>query len=193
MVQARAAKRSRISSRQVEDPKRSRRALASSPPTKRRSQRLFAVRRADSKDREAILNCLACAFAPYRNSYTPAAFTDTVLDPELVQDRLREMCVFVAVSKEGVVVGSLALRASGDEGHLRGMAVLPHWQGTGVAAALLYAAEAVIRNQHCKRVTLNTTEPLARAMRFYERHGFSRSGRVSDFFGMPLHEWVKFL
>jgi ribosomal protein S18 acetylase RimI-like enzyme len=154
---------------------------------------LFAVRRADSKDGEAILNCLASAFAPYRNSYTPAAFMDTVLDPELVQDRLREMCVFVAVSKEGVVVGTLALKASGDEGHLRGTAVLPHWQGRGVAAALLDAAEAVIRNQRCKRVTLNTTKPLARAMRFYERHGFSRAGRVSDFFGMPLHEWVKFL
>ena len=155
-------------------------------------KRLFAVRRADSNDGEAILNCLAFAFAPYCNSYTPAAFRDTVLDRELVQDRLRQMCVFVAVSKEGVV-GTLALSASGDEGHLRGMAVLPDWQGKGVAAALLDAAEAVIRNQRCKRVTLNTTEPLARAMRFYERHGFSRSGRVSDFSGMPLHEWVKFL
>jgi hypothetical protein len=30
-------------------------------------------------------------------------------------------------------------------------------------------------------------------MRFYSRHGYILSGRVSDFFGMPLHEWVKFL
>src|SRR5215831_7453824 len=113
MVQARAAKRSGISPRRVEDRKRRRRGWASSPPAKRRSQRLFAVRRAYSKDGEAILNCLASAFAPYRNSYTPAAFMDTVLDPELVQDRLREISVFVAVSKEGVVVGTLALKASG--------------------------------------------------------------------------------
>jgi len=102
------------------------------------------------------------------------------------------MCVFVAVS-EGNVVGTVACAACGEEGHLRGMAVLPDWQGSGVASALLQAAEAEIRNQRCKRVTLDTTEPLARAMRFYARHGFTRSGRVSDFFGMPLHEWVKFL
>ena len=73
------------------------------------------------------------------------------------------------------------------------MAVLPDWQGSGVAAALLQAVEAEIRNQGCERVTLNTTEPLARAMRFYVRHGFTRFGRVSNFFGTSLHEWVKFL
>jgi len=156
------------------------------------SQRSFSIRRAASNDGEAIVACLAAAFAPYSNSYTPAAFTDTVLDPRLVQHRLREMCVFVAVS-EGSVVGTVACLASGEEGHLRGMAVLPNWRGSGVASALLEAAEAEIRNQRCKRVTLNTTEPLARAMRFYARHGFTRSGRVSDFFGMRLHEWVKFL
>jgi N-acetylglutamate synthase-like GNAT family acetyltransferase len=156
------------------------------------SQRSFTIRRAASNDGEAIVACLAAAFAPYSNRYTHAAFTDTVLDPRLVQHRLREMCVFVAVS-EGNVVGTVACAASAEEGHLRGMAVLPDWQGSGAASALLQAAEAEIRNQRCKRVTLDTTEPLARAMRFYARHGFRLSGRVSDFFGMPLHEWVKSL
>jgi N-acetylglutamate synthase-like GNAT family acetyltransferase len=155
------------------------------------SQRSFTIRRAASNDGEAIVACLAAAFAPYSNSYTSTAFTDTVLDPRLVEDRLREMCVFVAVS-EGKVVGTVACAASGEQGHLRGMAVLPDWQGSGVASALLQAAEAEMRNQRCKRITLDTTEPLERAMRFYARHGFRISGRVSDFFGMPLHEWVKF-
>ena len=66
-------------------------------------------------------------------------------------------------------------------------------QGRGVASALLQAAEAEARSQHRMRVTLDTTEPLTHAMGFYERHGFTRSGRVSDFFGMALHEWVKWL
>jgi len=113
-----------------------------------------------------------------------------VLDSQSIEHRLSDMCVFVAVS-EGDVVGTIACAATGDEGHLRGMAVLPDWQGTGVASALLEAAEAEIRNQCRKRITLNTTEPLARAMSFYEHHGFTRSGRVSDFFSMPLYEWVK--
>lgn len=155
-----------------------------------RCQRVFALRRADSNDGGSILACLAEAFAPYRNDYTPAGFADTVLDAHSIQHRLSETRVFVAVS-EGGVVGTIACAATGDEGHLRGMGVLPDWQGKGVASALLQAAETELRNQRCMRVTLDTTEPLMRAMRFYERHGFTRSGRVSDFFGMPLHEWVK--
>src|SRR4029450_12955153 len=103
------------------------------------SQRSFTIRRADSNDGEAIVACLAAAFAPYCNSYTPAAFTDTVLDSRLVQHRLRELCVFVAVS-EGNVVGTLACSASGEEGHLRGMAVLADWQGSGVASGLVQGA-----------------------------------------------------
>src|SRR5215510_9718682 len=99
------------------------------------SQRSFTIRRADSNDGEAILACLAAAFAPYHNSYSAAGLADTVLDSESVQRRLRQMYVFVAVS-EGNVVGTLARAASGKEGHLRGMAVLPDWQGSGVAAAL---------------------------------------------------------
>jgi enoyl-CoA hydratase/carnithine racemase len=48
-----------------------------------------------------------------------------------------------------------------------------------------------LRALNCKRVTLDTTEPLTRAIRFYERNGFRQSGRVSDFFGMKLIEYVK--
>jgi GNAT superfamily N-acetyltransferase len=71
------------------------------------------------------------------------------------------------------------------------MAVLPTWQGAGVAALLLDAAERELRDQRCSLVALDTTEPLRRATRFYEKHGYRASGRVSDFFGMPLFEYVK--
>jgi ribosomal protein S18 acetylase RimI-like enzyme len=71
--------------------------------------------------------------------------------------------------------------------------VLPEWQGTGVAAALLRAAEDQLRESSCFYVTLNTTEPLQRAVRFYQRHGFSSTGEISDFFGMRLHEYSKSL
>jgi len=30
-------------------------------------------------------------------------------------------------------------------------------------------------------------------MRFYEKNGFRRSGKVTDFYGMPLFEYVKTL
>ena len=43
----------------------------------------------------------------------------------------------------------------------------------------------------CQRIALDTTQPLERAMRFYEKNGYQRSGKVSDLFGMPLVEYVK--
>src|SRR5690242_14211243 len=101
------------------------------------------------------------------------------------------MQIFVAASQDGIV-GTIACgSANADEGHLRGMAVLPNWQGLGVAEALLQTAEADLMARGCKRITLDTTEPLQRAMRFYEKHGYTKSGAVTDFFGMRLHEYEK--
>src|SRR5262249_16302573 len=50
-----------------------------------------------------------------------------------------------------------------------------------------------LRAGGCVRITLDTTAPLERAVAFYERNGFARTGRVRDFFGMPLHEYGKTL
>jgi ribosomal protein S18 acetylase RimI-like enzyme len=71
------------------------------------------------------------------------------------------------------------------------MAVLPEFLGRGIADQLLERAEADLADENCSHISLNTTEPLHRAVSFYERHGFRRSGRVRDFFGMPLIEYVK--
>ena len=71
------------------------------------------------------------------------------------------------------------------------MAVLPKWHRGGIAERLLQSAEAELAAKGCARVTLDTTEPLRRAMGFYEKHGYVTSGRTTDFFGMVLHEYVK--
>jgi ribosomal protein S18 acetylase RimI-like enzyme len=150
----------------------------------------FELRRAGAGDSEGILACLRAAFERYRNDYTPGAFADTVLDPEKIQERLRHRCVFVAVAQREVI-GTVACEVHGAQGHLRGLAVSPDWQGTGAASALLRAAEHQLRNEGCTLVTLDTTQPLKRAIRFYERHGFSASGNTADFFGMRLHQYSK--
>lgn len=155
------------------------------------SQGEILIRRASSADSPEILACLADAFEPYRASYTPAAYLDTVLSVGTIRDRLSSMHVFVAVVGERLV-GTIACSVSDQgEGHLRGMAVLPEMRGKDVAKKLLRAAEANLIQQRCCLITLDTTEPLQRAMRFYEKHGYRPSGRVCDFFGMPLHEYIK--
>ena len=152
----------------------------------------FQIRRAEAQDGIEIVSCLQSAFAEYRDRYTPAAFADTVLDGEGVSRRLEQMSLFVAVS-DGQIVGTIGCRVNGERGHLRGMAVSPDRQGEGVASALLRTVEAELLDRGCKYVTLNTTEPLTRAVRFYTRHGYCATGRVSDFFGMRLYEYSKSL
>ena len=72
------------------------------------------------------------------------------------------MHVLVATA-DGNVVGTISGSCHAEEGHLRGMAVLPAWHGLGVAAKLLAGIEALLRGYGCKRITLDTTLPLVPA------------------------------
>jgi ribosomal protein S18 acetylase RimI-like enzyme len=153
----------------------------------------ISIRNATVADCQDILECLGSAFERYQSSYTPEAYEDTVLNSQVLDLRLREMCVLVAVTEpEENVVGTLAFSiAKAGEGHLRGMGVRPDWQGRGIAKRLLDYAEVQLRSQNCRRVTLDTTAPLLRAINFYERNGYAATGREIDFFGMPLFEYAK--
>jgi N-acetylglutamate synthase-like GNAT family acetyltransferase len=152
----------------------------------------FAVRPATLHDCAGVLECLAIAFAPYRTAYTPEAFLDTILTPETLQNRMAQMSIFVATAESGQVVGTIACRAlENGTGHLRGMAVRPEWHGSGLSARLLARAEEELRRAGCSTVTLNTTEPLKQAVRFYEKFGFRSTGKLRSWFGMTLFEYSK--
>ena len=150
------------------------------------------IRKATAEDASGILACLSAAFQEYRDSYTSGAFAETVLTADTLAKRLQEMTIFVATEESGEIVGTIACGiVNAAEGHIRGMAVVPASQGSGIAAQLLIRAESHFRERNCRRITLDTTAPLERAMRLYERFGFAPSGRVQDFFGMPLMEYLK--
>jgi len=144
-------------------------------------------------DGHAVLACLAQAFAPYRQCYSAEAFLNTTLCLETLKYRMKNMLVLVAVNQsDGLIVGTVAYNVvNPEEGHLRGMAVLSDWQGAGIAWQLLQHAEAELRLRQCSRVTLDTTAPLKRAIQFYERNGYRLSGKITDFYGMPLFEYEK--
>ena len=153
---------------------------------------VFSVRQAVIADAVQILDCLSEAFAPFRDAYTPEAFLDTVLTPATLQERFKTMTLFVVLDRAGTVVGTIGCElTSSGEGHLRGMAVRSAWQGAGVAAELLRQAESELVRRGCARITLDTTEPLRRAIAFYEKHGYQPSGVTRDFYGMPLFEYCK--
>ena len=153
---------------------------------------VISVRLAGPSDAEGVAKCLAAAFEPYRDAYTPEAFQDTVLSASGFVSRLDEMAILVAEDETSTILGAIAFAALSDgEGHLRGMAVAPDCQGSGVATKLLVAAETALAELACSRVTLDTTAPLTRAIRFYTRNGYRTTGALKDFFAMPLFEYVK--
>jgi GNAT superfamily N-acetyltransferase len=165
-----------------------------SPETAKTAPAEFAIRHACPEDAPAIRECLGLAFEPYRSLYTPEAYLGTVLTPDRLMERLRSMTVFVALDAQNNLVGTIGGGAvSAWEGHLRGMAVPPLCHGRGIARLLLEAMEKYLRNEGCRRISLDTTEPLQRAIRFYERNNYRPTGKVTDFFGMPLIEYAKHL
>jgi N-acetylglutamate synthase-like GNAT family acetyltransferase len=150
------------------------------------------IRKARLEDASPILECLAQAFAPYRVSYTPAAFADTVLTRRTLRQRFQEMTVLVAIDDTDGVIGTIAYKVEEiGRGHVRGMAVGLRWQGSGVAKSLLDRAESDLRKLRCNVMTLCTTRPLERAICFYEKNGFQATGEVSSFFGMDLLSYRK--
>jgi ribosomal protein S18 acetylase RimI-like enzyme len=154
----------------------------------------FSIRLATQADAGSILDCLRSAFAAYELSYSAEAYADTVMTLDTLARRLEAMLVLVATSESGEIVGTVGCSlVSAEEGHLRGMAVRPEWQGRGVAGRLLDHVETELRERKCSRISLDTTESLQRAISFYEKRGFRRSGLVADFFGMPLFGYIKTL
>ncbi len=81
-----------------------------------------------------------------------------MLTAATIERRLQEMFVFVATDESGRIVGTVACNLiDKEEGHIRGMAVRPTWQGAGVAARLLAQAESQLAERNCSRITLDTT------------------------------------
>src|SRR5438128_9948399 len=125
----------------------------------------FSIRPATERDAPGILACLHSAFEPYRNQYTPEGFADTTLTGDTIDRRLASMSLLVATTEggEGEIVGSVAYQVHpGGEAHLRGMAVLPYWQGCGLAGQLLATVRARLPAENCSSIKLDTTAPCQR-------------------------------
>lgn len=149
----------------------------------------FLLRRASPEDAEGILECLAAAFEPYRESYTLGGFADTVQAPNTLPRRLAGMSVFVAAGGRGGRDGRM--RGDGRRGARPRDGRAPGLAGTRRRAAAPPRGGRRAAGEGLSARDLETTAPLARAIRFYEINGYSATGRISDFFGMPLFEYAK--
>lgn len=82
---------------------------------------------------------------------------------------------WVAAREDGALVGTCGVAPLDAETfELRKMYLDPQSRGLGLGRRLLEVALAFVRDRGARRVVLDTTEQMARAIAFYEAHGFVR-------------------
>lgn len=79
----------------------------------------------------------------------------------------------LATDADGRAVGHVALRWLGPDLELKRMYVVPDARGTGVAAALLTAAEHEAKALGAERIVLQTGDRQPEAVRCYEKAGYT--------------------
>jgi putative acetyltransferase len=148
------------------------------------------IRRAKKSDSAAIELLLRESFREYESAYTPEAFAITTPGKEEIEDRIKHWVVWVAV-RASMIVGTVSAHAEGEALHIRSMAVRPTIRGKGIARLLLARVENFACTNGYKRLILNTTPFLTRAIRLYKRFGFEFTGRERKWFGTRLSAMAK--
>jgi N-acetylglutamate synthase-like GNAT family acetyltransferase len=153
----------------------------------------YIVRKAEPKDAKGIHEVILAAFEEFREYYSPEGFTDTVMSEEIALRRINRMTLFVAIDQKDNIIGTIGWKNIDEkEGHIRGMAVHPNYQGKkSPATKLLQMVEEDARSRGVSFLTLDTTAPLKRAQGFYKKHGFRETGKRGNFFGITIYEFVK--
>jgi ribosomal protein S18 acetylase RimI-like enzyme len=101
---------------------------------------------------------------------------DPVLDADLLTPLDTYDAVWVA-TWDGEVVGSVALRSSGEDAfYLKRMYLRSDLRGAGLGKSLLATALDHARTRGARAVHLDTSTSMQAAQRLYERTGFRRTG-----------------
>jgi uncharacterized damage-inducible protein DinB/GNAT superfamily N-acetyltransferase len=150
-----------------------------------------AIRPATAGDADAIASLLADSFVEFRPLYTPDGYRATTPDRDEVQRRFTDGPVWVA-EHDGGVAGTVSAIVRPDGVYIRSMAVSPSARGRGVGRLLLHEVEQFASSQERTRLYLSTTPFLSRAIRLYERAGFTRtSAPPYELFGTALFTMEK--
>lgn len=121
-------------------------------------------------DDEAVVDVLASAYA----GTDEAGWTLTRLHERQGYDWYQPEDLLVAEADDGGIGGLHWLkRRSPTQGEVYNLAIAPHAQGAGLGAALLTAGLRHLRETGCDEVVLWVDRANDRAVRLYERNGFT--------------------
>lgn len=151
------------------------------------------IRIAGAEDAEAIVKVLAKSFVEYEPFYTPQAYRATVPPVDEIKSRfVDKSSVIWVVADDNRIVGTVSVIPKQDALYIRSMAILPEIRGNQIGEKFLKAIEDYAVANNYRKLTLNTTPFLNRAVRLYEKFGFVQKG-TDDLFGTPLWKMEKYL
>ena len=151
------------------------------------------IRTAQRDDAVEIHYILSLAFEPYRPFYTAEAYAVTVPPPREIEQRMLDPTtdVLVAVLHDEVIGTITVNMEAEDELHAGSMAVNPTFQGRRIGLRLLLEVERLARERSYSTISLESFEPLTRAIALYERFGFQRTGKERPYHGITIFEMRK--
>ena len=153
----------------------------------------LTIRPADISEIKNIHNLLLESFMPYKKYYTESAFNATVISTDEITKRIKntEFCVLVALFKNKIT-GTASLHQRNKKSlHINTMAVDPRYQNKGIGLQLLQYISDVAKQKNLQQLSLETSKPLEKAIKFYKKFGFKKTGKIRDYFGIEIFEMIK--
>lgn len=150
------------------------------------------IRTARPDDAAIIAKILAETFAEYKSLYTPEAFAAMTPGADEIEKRFNEAGEIWVAALSGEIVGTVSVVHRNETLYIRSLAILPAAQGLRIGERLLAEVENYAVAGGFKILTLSTGAFLPRALRLYEKFGFTRRG-INDFYGTRLISMEKHL
>lgn len=122
------------------------------------------------EDFDHILHIINCAAEAYRGVIPPDRWHEPYMPAEALASEMADGVVFSACVADGRLIGVMGVQDRGAVDLIRHAYVIPEYQGAGIGSRLL---------QHLcpagqKPILIGTWQAADWAIRFYERHGFTR-------------------
>ena len=128
------------------------------------------IRRCNSSDFEAIYAVINEAATAYRGVIPADRWHEPYMSREALQQELEAGVVFWGYEEEGSLVGVMGIQHVADVTLIRHAYVHSARQKQGIGGQLL----ATLRRETTRPILIGTWADAVWAIRFYEKHGFSR-------------------
>ena len=145
------------------------------------------IRKCTDDDIPALYAIINDAAQAYKGVIPADRWHEPYMPMDELSQEIRDGVQFWGYESDGELIGVMGMQDKGDVALIRHAYVKTARRNRGVGTNLLRHLERMTT----KPILIGTWADATWAIRFYEKNGYRLSGKVTDFFGMPLYEYVK--